>query len=158
MASEPAGAGTGRVRPARPADLPRILRLERDSFAVPWSDRAFRTVMARPDASLLVVERSGEPVGYVAVWMEGRDAELGDLAVAPEHRRDGLGTVLVEAAASAARERGAARIYLQVRESNDPARRLYRSTGFRRVGRKRGYYHAPREDALVLIRDTAPPR
>lgn len=159
MASEPVPAKPPPVRVARAGDLPSILRIERSSFAVPWTDRAFRAVMARPDAVLLVAGREGRVAGYAALWREGRDAELGDLAVAPDRRRTGLGRHLVEAAADAARERGAARIFLQVRESNEAARRLYGSAGFRRIGRKRGYYHSPREDALVLIRETGlPPR
>ncbi len=158
MASEPAGVRPPPpVRPARAGDLPAILRIERASFAQPWADRAFRRVMARPDAALLVAGRGGRVAGYVALWREGRIAELGDLAVAPERRRAGLGSTLVEAAAAAARERGAERIFLQVRESNRAARRLYRSTGFRRIGRKRGYYRTPREDALMLIRETGGP-
>lgn len=144
------------MRAARLRDLPTILRLERSAFAVPWTMRAFYAVMARPDASLLVAEREGGVVGYAALWRQERDAELGDLAVAVAHRRAGLGTTLVEAAADDARERGAERLFLQVRESNEAALELYRSTGFRRVGRKRGYYHTPAEDALVLIRSLAP--
>lgn len=156
MASEPAPAADPTVRPARSGDLPEILRIERASFAVPWADRAFRAVMARPDASLLVAAADGEVVGYAALWREGPDAELGDLAVAEDRRRSGLGTTLVEAAAAEAGDRGADRIFLQVRQSNGAARALYRAAGFRTVGRKRGYYHSPREDALVLIRRTRP--
>lgn len=144
------------MRAARLRDLPTILRLERSAFSVPWTMRAFHAVMARPDASLLVAEREGGVTGYAALWRQGREAELGDLAVAAPHRRAGLGTTLVEAAADDARERGAERLFLQVRESNEAALELYRSTGFRRVGRKRGYYHSPSEDALVLIRSLGP--
>lgn len=157
MASEPAPSPGITIRPARSSDLPAILRIERSSFDVPWTDRAFRAVMARPDASLLVADREGEVEGYAALWLEGKDAELGDLAVAGSRRRAGVGTRLVGAAAADARRRGATRIYLQVRESNEAARSLYRSTGFRRIGRKRGYYRSPREDALVLIREADAP-
>ena len=157
MASEPVTGAEPTLRPARSSDLPEILRIERASFGVPWTDRAFRAVMARPDASLLVAAEAGRVVGYAALWREGADAELGDLAVAEDRRRSGLGTILVEAAAAEARERGADRIFLQVRESNGAARALYRSAGFRRIGRKRDYYRSPREDALVLIRETPPP-
>lgn len=156
MASDPAPAPTTVVRRARPADLPAVLGLERSSFTVPWTDRAFRMVMVRPDASLLVADRAEEVVGHAALWMQGREAELGDLAVAAAHRRRGIGTALLEAAVEDARKRGADRIYLLVRESNEAARELYRSAGFRRVGREHDYYRSPREDALVLSRDLAP--
>ena len=154
MASDPVAPEPPPIRSARAADLPAILRIERASFTVPWTDRAFRAVMARPDAALLVADAEGRVAGYAALWLEGRDAELGDLAVARDRRRSGLGRRLVEAAVEEAAGRGAERIFLQVRESNEAALALYRSTGFRRIGRKRGYYRTPREDALVLIRET----
>lgn len=155
MASDPAIPESGEppIRPARAADLPAILRIERSSFTVPWTDRAFRAVMARPEAALLVAGAEGRVAGYAALWREGRDAELGDLAVARERRRSGLGRRLVEAAAREAADHGAERIFLQVRESNEAALALYRSAGFRRIGRKRGYYRTPREDALLLSRE-----
>lgn len=153
MASDPVPREPPPIRPARAADLPAILRIERSSFTVPWTDRAFRAVMARPEAALLVAGTEGRVAGYAAFWIEGRDAELGDLAVARHRRRSGLGRRLVEAAAGEAGDRGAERIFLQVRESNEEALALYRSAGFRRIGRKRGYYRTPREDALVLIRE-----
>lgn len=159
MASDPVPSKSPPIRSARAADLPAVLRIERASFALPWTDRAFRAVMARADAALLVAGGAGRVAGYAALWLEGPDAELGDLAVARDRRRSGLGRALVEAAADEARDRGAERIFLQVRESNEAALRLYRSAGFRRIGRKRGYYRTPREDALVLIRETgAEPR
>lgn len=146
------GGGTPAVRTARQADLPRMVRIERASFAVPWSESAFRSVMHRDDARLIVADRAGEVVGYAAVWFAADEGELGDIAVDPERRREGIGTRLVEGVLEEARRRGAQQVFLQVRESNQGALRLYETAGFRKVGRRPGYYRSPSEDALVLLR------
>ncbi len=153
MASERGPALETRVRSARPADLPVLLRIEREAFPVPWSERAFRMVMRRDPGAVLVAERSGRVAGYAALWVSADEAELADLAVAPEHRRRGVGRTLLRACLREAAARGAGEIFLQVRESNSAARSLYREAGFREVGRRTGYYRAPAEDALVLTRE-----
>lgn len=159
MASEAEQARSGsageepvRIRTARPADLPRMVRIERASFPLPWSETAFRAVMRREDGRVIVADRGGEVAGYAAVWFAADEGELGDIAVDPDHRRSGVATRLVEAVMQEARRRGAQQLFLQVRESNRPALRLYRATGFRKVGRRRDYYRSPTEDAIVLLR------
>lgn len=141
------------MRPVRPGDLPALLRIEREAFPVPWSERAFRMVMRRDPGAVLVAERSGRVAGFAALWVSGDEAELADLAVAPEHRRSGVGRTLLRACLREAAVRGAGQIFLQVRESNGAARSLYREAGFHEVGRRTGYYRAPAEDALVLMRE-----
>lgn len=156
MASERGPALEIRVRPARPGDLPALLRIERDAFPVPWSERAFRMVLRRDPGAILVAERSGRVAGYAALWVSADEAELADLAVAPEERRRGVGSTLLQACLREAAARGAREIFLQVRESNQAARGLYGEAGFREVGRRPRYYRAPPEDALVLSRPTLP--
>lgn len=126
------------------------MAIEEASFAIPWSAGAFRSVLARPDAVLLVADAGGEVVGHAAAWFAGDEGELADLAVRPAERGRGIGRRLVEEVRSVAVDRGVRDLYLQVRESNATARRLYASSGFRPVGRRRSYYRSPREDALVL--------
>lgn len=154
MASERGPALETRVRPARPGDLPALLRIERDAFPVPWSERAFRMVMRRDPGAILVAERAGRVSGYAALWVSAGEAELADLAVATEQRRRGVGRALLHACLREAAERGTRKIFLQVRESNEAARALYGDAGFREVGRRPRYYRAPPEDALVLSRPT----
>ncbi|MFW6193847.1 MAG: ribosomal protein S18-alanine N-acetyltransferase, partial [Gemmatimonadota bacterium] len=150
------GDGGVRLRTARPADLPPMGRIERASFSLPWSETAFRSVMRRDDARLIVADRGGEVAGYAAVWFAADEAELGDIAVDPDRRREGIGSRLVREVVAEARRRGVQQIFLQVRESNRGALRLYESAGFRRVGRRAGYYRSPSEDALVLLLPVRP--
>lgn len=168
------------VRPLRPSDLPAVLRIERETFPVPWSERTFRNLLERPDAVLLVAVEGGAgagperpPVegtvteggqagdaqgggarllGYAVLWRAGEEAELGDLAVGRESRRRGIGRRLVARILEEAGRLGARGVFLEVRESNVPARRLYGTLGFRVVGRRPGYYARPPEDALVMRR------
>ena len=70
--------------------------------------------------------------------------------MAPDTRRGGIGRALVQKVISALTERGARQIYLEVRESNAGARAMYGALGFQEVGRRRGYYRRPIEDAIVL--------
>lgn len=163
------GAAELRIRPMTGRDLEEVLRIERTSFTTPWSERTFRGLLERPNAVLLVAEEPRRAswiaegyrgpgrrlVGYVAIWLARGEAELGDLAVEREARRSGVGTALVDAAAEAAVGRGASAIFLEVRESNLAARRLYERAGFESVGTRPGYYVRPVEDAVVMRRSLA---
>ena len=88
----------------------------------------------------------------VAARSVSGEAEILNLAVTPGWRRRGLGRRLVETAIEAARAAGATRIFLEVRESNGAALALYAALGFLEAGRRRNYYRAPEEDALILSR------
>ena len=144
---------TLRIRPLIEADLGQVTAIEEACFATPWSERTFRNLLRRRDAVLLSAVCEEERIaGYAAVWFVGREAELGDLAVAPNDRRRGIGGELVDAVLGEARTRGVVRIFLEVREGNRSAQGLYRSRGFEIVGRRRGYYAGPKEDALVMRR------
>jgi ribosomal-protein-alanine N-acetyltransferase len=139
------------VRQLTPADLDEIMAIEESSFTVPWSRNTFESLLARKDSDLLGARDSGgELIGYSVVWTIVDQAELGNVAVAPEGRGRGAGRALVVQALERARERGAKECFLEVRESNQVARTLYAHLGFVMIGRRRRYYNSPVEDALVM--------
>lgn len=157
--SGPAGGGKReaphgsalRIRDMRAADLPQVLDIESASFATPWSSRTFLNLLRRPNAALFVAEDSARRVlGYAVVWFAGPEGELGDVAVRGERRGTGIGTALVRRVLAEASERGATEVYLEVRESNEAARRLYRRLGFEVAGRRSAYYTEPVEDAILM--------
>jgi ribosomal-protein-alanine N-acetyltransferase len=86
----------------------------------------------------------------------GPEGEIADIAVAPEARGRGVGGVLLDRVTELLAESGVRTIYLEVRESNLAARGLYDARSFRMIGRRRGYYQHPAEDALVLRREIVP--
>ena len=90
-------------------------------------------------------------MGYALGWVAADEAELANIAVAPPHRRSGVGNRLLESMREAAAALGATRMYLEVRESNEVAQAFYRSRGFAVTGRRREYYNRPREDALTML-------
>lgn len=91
--------------------------------------------------------------GYVVALEAADEGEILNLAVAPFGRRHGLGRALVQQVVATLRARGVRQMYLEVRESNAPARALYAAQGFRELGRRKQYYRRPVEDAIVLRLD-----
>ncbi|GAA3816972.1 ribosomal protein S18-alanine N-acetyltransferase [Nocardioides panacisoli] len=142
------------VRPATPDDVEPIATLDNDSFAIVWWSREMteQGVTGQvPGLSYLVAEHRDAFVGYAAVSVVDDVAELQRIAVLPAARRLGAGVALTRAAADHARQQGAERILLEVREENDAARALYAGTGFREIARRKRYFRDG-ADALVLER------
>jgi ribosomal-protein-alanine N-acetyltransferase len=156
------------IRRATIEDLGAMLRIERASFSDPWTEDSFATALSLDRMHVLVAELQGEMaadqsrdgaprlLGYVVALVVGPEAEIADLAVAPESRRRGIGRALLQRALDELAAAGVRALYLEVRESNRAARTLYDAHGFGSVGRRRGYYRAPLEDALVLRREIGP--
>lgn len=154
------------IRRAVRADLAAMLRIEQASFADPWTIDSLDTALSLERMQVLVAESVGQGneggdaavglLGYVVALVIGPEAEIADLAVAPESRRLGIGRALLERVLAVLGEVGAQTVYLEVRESNQAARTLYEAKGFESVGRRRGYYRNPAEDALVLRREIGP--
>jgi ribosomal-protein-alanine N-acetyltransferase len=97
-----------------------------------------------------VAEASGDLVGYIVGRAMFDEAEILNLGVAVHARRRGVARALVRALLTEFVGAGARSVFLEVRESNLPARGLYESFGFREVGRRTRYYRRPVEDAVVL--------
>jgi ribosomal-protein-alanine N-acetyltransferase len=126
--------------------------IEQHVFSDPWSMQDFRDCVTY--ALFLVAEDPGDTIAGYVVGLEAADeGEILNLAVAPTGRRHGLGRALVEEAVDTLRARGVKQIYLEVRDSNAPARALYAGHGFKEVGRRKAYYRRPVEDAIVLRLD-----
>jgi [ribosomal protein S18]-alanine N-acetyltransferase len=138
------------LRPATAQDLDTVVMIERVSFSdPPWSRRSFASLLDDPRVRFTVACMPAV-VGYVVMWLVADEAELANLAVAPDRRRQGIGQLLLDSAMAEALARGATSLYLEVRESNVAARALYGGRGFRPVGRRAAYYRNPLEDALLL--------
>lgn len=121
----------------------------------PWSEAEFAALLAEPSVFALT-GADGLLLGRVVAG----EAELLTLAVAPAARRQGAGARLVADFLAEATRRGAESAFLEVAESNAPARALYAAAGFALAGRRRRYYSLPQggaEDALVLVFDFSRP-
>ena len=119
------------------------------TFSDPWSANDFSDCVASGVPFLVAVD--GHRVAGYVIAHDGRDeGEILNLGVAQGDRRRGVGRALVADVLSALRSRGVRAVYLEVRESNAVARRLYQSMGFGEVGRRSRYYRRPVEDAVIL--------
>jgi len=144
----------------RAADAPAMARIEQALFArEAWPRSVFAYLhavfaAARPARGRLwVAEASGgRIVGYVGVELSALrgEADLVNLAVDPAHRRRGVGRALMATAVGYCRTRRVELVWLRVRAGNRGARAFYRRCGFEVVGRFRGYYADPREDAVLM--------
>jgi ribosomal-protein-alanine N-acetyltransferase len=128
------------IRKAVSADLARLEGIERLSFADPsWKAADF----LRYDCTVAEIE--GQVAGFIVSRSVHLEREILNLAVAPEWRRRGIATALLDHHLA----QGGTH-FLEVRESNLGAQALYRRFGFREVGRRLGYYDLPAESAIVM--------
>ena len=145
------------LRRARAADLPDVAALERVCYPDPWPASSFASLPDNPRVFFVVMRDLNDRLtGYAIAWHVMDEGELANLAVAPDARRQGIASELLDAVLEDARERGTAQVFLEVRESNSAARALYSARGFDEVGRRKGYYRHPVEDALILRRTLTP--
>jgi len=145
-----AAAGVN-IRAARDGDMLSVGLIERDSFADPWGPREFESALQAPQTIFLIAEDAdGVVQGYAIALAVLDEAEILNLAVHPRFRGQGIGGSLLDSAVDHVKSRGAEQIYLEVRESNDAAKKLYAARGFDVITRRPRYYRHPVEDALVL--------
>lgn len=145
-----------RIRPADPADVDALAGAEKRSFSDPWSRAGIAELFDNETVRGFVAVDDGPEMrlaGYVFARVVAGEAEILNIAVVPEDRRSGLGRRLLEVVLESVRSAGAESVFLEVRESNEAARRLYGGLGFRPVGFRADYYRKPREHALVLRLD-----
>ncbi|MGH7319971.1 MAG: ribosomal protein S18-alanine N-acetyltransferase [Candidatus Rokuibacteriota bacterium] len=145
-----------RIEPMRLEDLDDVLAIERDSFTNPWSRQAFAYELRDNRVAGLWVARAPDDasrprvVAYLCLWLIGEEVHVTNFAVHPTLRHRGIGRHLLSTLLEHYRQQGATRAALEVRVSNDEARRLYEGFGFRQIGRRKGYYFDTGEDALVM--------
>ncbi len=143
------------IRTMQLADVKAIAELEIVCFSDPWSENSIASELENRLSYWLVAEEAGKVVGYVGSQSVLDGADMMNLAVAPEFRRQGIGEALVNALVDHLRQKGIIALLLEVRASNTPAIGLYQSLGFEQVGRRPKYYHHPREDALIMRKELA---
>ena len=138
-------------RPMTKDDLDEVMAIERSAYRYPWSSGFFLQELQVACARSILAELDGKICGYVLFWLLPGSIDVHNLAVAPEFRRLGIARMLMRQVVLAARVQSATRVTLEVRQSNDPAKRLYASLGFVQTGLRRGYYSDDGEDAFTMV-------
>lgn len=141
------------IRSMHEADIAEVVRIERASYAFPWTEGIFRDCL-RVNYFCRVVEIGAAIVGHAVMSVGAAEAHLLNVCIEEAYRCRGIGGRLLNHLLRAAAAAGAAAAFLEARPSNLSAIRLYQSLGFMQIGVRRGYYQAigGREDAIVLKR------
>lgn len=140
------------VAPAREEDAPEIYRIGMLCFSDAWHEETVAADMAAPHSLYLTARQGGEILGYACYWFVADEAQLVNIGIRPEARRQGLAEALLAAGLAEAEARGMASMYLEVRLSNLPAQGLYRKHGFHVLTVRKGVYDLPREDGYIMSR------
>ncbi len=139
------------IKRAKPEDIKRVVEIARESFPDPWSEESFAGELTA-DGAFYVAENNGSLDGYIIIRSMGEEYEILDVAVAQSARRDGIGEAMLATAVNFAFESWGKKVWLEVRESNEAALGLYKKYKFKEVGRRKGYYSNPTEDAILMER------
>jgi ribosomal-protein-alanine N-acetyltransferase len=137
------------------ADLEGVLAVEEESFTNPWTREMYAWELQNRSVCHIYVVRTPEcaVAGFCAFWLVFDEIHINNLAMRPAYRGQGLGTQLIRHVLEEGKALGARRATLEVRASNQAARRLYERLGFYVAGTRRNYYTNPVEDALILWHD-----
>lgn len=136
-------------------DIPQVHEIERQCFSAPWSIESFKYELKNKMTILLVAVLNEQIIGYVCLRTIVDVTNVLNIAVHSRFRKRGIGTELLKRAIGElmASHHGSRFITLEVRESNIPAINLYKKFGFEIIGRRKDYYHSPREDAILMGMD-----
>ena len=126
------------IRPLAERDLTAVARVERFSFAIPWSEESLKMLTTPPNCGF-VATINGEIAGYIGILGVLDELEVTNVATMPDLRRRGVGRALVNALLVYAREENFRRVTLEVRVSNAPAISLYETLGFTPCGLRKNF-------------------
>lgn len=140
------------IRKMTHADLPLVDVMEKQCFTLPWHISSFKYELWHRDTILKVAVFNNQVIGYVCVRTILDVTHILNLAVLPEFRRMGIGSMLLRNVLQELRQLKADLefITLEVRESNTAAIKLYGKFGFDIIGKRPGYYQKPLEDAVIM--------
>lgn len=121
-------------------DFDALYSIEKKCFPDYWSEEGMKNELSQPKAYYCVAKVGDFTVGYAGFWLIADEAEIMKVAVDPQYRKKGIGNLLLNWILEEAGKMGAKSVFLEVRCSNKPARRLYEANGFEIYGTRKGYY------------------
>jgi ribosomal-protein-alanine N-acetyltransferase len=124
--------------------------IEQKCFSMPWSIAMFEEELEQDYTVYLSAVENSRLIGYAGMHLMFEEAYITNVAVLPENRRQGIATKLLQRLMYEAKNAGALRISLEVRQTNLAAATLYGKLGFTPCGVRKGYYSQPEEDAVIM--------
>lgn len=155
LASNPVDISRLRYVRLQKEHLPEVLSLEHASYPDPWTQGMFHQEMRNGPSHFYLAFHEDCLIAYGGFWMILDEVHITKITVAPPLRGQGLGRVFMSFLEARGAEAGGKVIRLEVRESNAPARGLYRSMGFEEIGIRKNYYAVSAEHAIVMVKQLA---
>lgn len=124
--------------------------IEAKCFSTPWTQQSFSLALSAANNQSYVALFDGKVVGYIVMLHCLDEGELLNIAVSPDMRNMGIAQKLMDSMYSFMKEKNVARLLLEVRESNAPAKNLYIKNGFSPIAVRKNYYTKPTENAVVM--------
>lgn len=137
-------------------DVAEIAELEKKCFAVPWSEKSFHDEMQNKLAVYFVAKDNGKCIGYAGFWNVSGEGDITNVAVLPEYRKNGIGSMLISEMIKTAITLKLELLTLEVRKSNIAAQGLYKKYGFDIIGERKRYYSDNGEDAWIMTKSFEP--
>ena len=142
---------TVQIKKMSERDCGAVWELQKKCFSVPWSLESIREMFETEGYLNLTAWEDGVLAGYIGIKAVLDEADITNVAVDPDRRRQGIGKMLLRELLAKAGDMGIRRIFLEVRVSNTAARALYEQAGFRTVDVRKNYYEKPKEDAYIMV-------
>ena len=127
-----------------------IEKIEAEASANPWPKEITESYLNSENAAFFLAFLNNEPAGYISLSFVLDEGSVLNMAVKKRFRRLGIAKSLIRAAKDFAKTKKLSFLSLEVRESNLPAKTLYEGEGFELLGKRKGYYEKPKEDALIM--------
>lgn len=134
-------------------DLEGVLKVEEESFSIPWSKKSFNDELKNDKALYLVAKIDNEVIGYIGTWLIIDEAHITNVAVSKDFRNQKIGDKLVNKLIEICKEKSIKSMTLEVRNSNLVAQKLYKNHGFKLAGIRKEYYSDNKEDALIMWKE-----
>jgi len=131
-------------------DVAAVAALEAENFSRPWSYDAFLKTLSDENYIVIIAKDTDALLGYCVLLCTGEEADITNVCTAPKARGKGVATGMLTALMEAGKSRGVTEFFLEVRESNAPARSLYTKLGFEEIGLRKNYYEDPKEHAVLM--------
>lgn len=141
------------VRNMIESDVDGIAFLESQAFSDAWTSKSIYETFCQNQAFVVVAEESGEIIGCCIVYYVLDEGEIARIAVESSYRHQGVGRKILEQVEKLCKEKGVVRLMLDVRESNMTARIFYKALGFQEDGVRKGFYEAPKENAVLMSKE-----
>lgn len=131
-------------------DVTAVAALEAENFSRPWSYDAFLKTLSDENYIVIIAKDMDALLGYCVLLCTGEEADITNVCTAPTARGRGVATEMLTVLMKEGYDRGVTEFFLEVRESNTPARNLYTKLGFEEIGLRKNYYEEPKEHAVLM--------